>query len=72
MKQRKSTAIPVDNRLAVGIEDAAAMLGVGLNMAERIGREAGACFYLGKRKLYNIELLRAYLRKKGGKEDDAI
>ncbi len=50
-----------ETRITVGINDLQIMLGVGKNTAAQIGRDAGAEIHIGRRKLYNVEKVKAYM-----------
>ena len=58
-KLKRETAHP----LFVGLEGLAAALDCGRNMADRIGREAGAKVKLGGCARYNLERVKEYLEK---------
>lgn len=47
--------------ITVGIKDLMAILGVGRNKAYMIGKEAGAEVKLGRRCVYNVKKIEAYL-----------
>ena len=47
--------------LAVNQEQCQALLGVGRNTADKIGKEAGAVIHIGRRKLYNVKKIQEYL-----------
>ena len=51
------------HRVAVDIQELMTLLCVGRQTAERIGRESGAGFRVGKRKLYNMQKIQAYVDK---------
>lgn len=59
MYQRKRTEN--ENRIAVDIQELQSLLSLGRNSAAKIGVEAGAAFSIGKRRLYNVEKVRAYI-----------
>lgn len=52
-------------RITVGINDLQIMLGVGKNTAAQIGKVAGAELHIGRRKLYNVEKVKAYIDSLG-------
>lgn len=47
--------------IAVNIDQLQNMLGVGKNTATKVGTEAKATIHIGKRKLYNVKKIQAYL-----------
>lgn len=57
----KTNVIDCDNKMAVDINGLQAMLSVGRNTADEVGVKAGAVIRLGKRKLYNVKKIEAYL-----------
>ena len=59
MKATKRTE--VNNPITVDITSLQAMLGVGKTTADRIGREANAVIKVGKRKLFSVDKIRAYM-----------
>ncbi len=67
----KRNSIEVNNKITVDINELQGMLSVGRNTALRIGEEANAVVRIGRRKLYNVEKIEAYMRgKTGGESDD--
>lgn len=67
----KRNSIEVKNKITVDINELQGMLSVGRNTALRIGEEANAVVRIGRRKLYNVEKIEAYMRgKTGGESDD--
>lgn len=50
-----------DNKLAVDIYELQAMLSVGKNTADEIGEKAGAVIRIGRRKLFVVKKVEAYL-----------
>lgn len=57
---RKTTNIDCDNKIAVDINGLQALLSVGRCTADEIGEKAGAVVRVGRRKLYNVEKVKAY------------
>lgn len=57
----KRLNIETPNKIAVDITALQAMLSVGKNTADEIGEKAGAVIRIGRRKLYNIKRIEAYL-----------
>lgn len=49
------------NSIAVDIDKLQAMLGVGKNTADKIGKDAGAVIHVGRRKLFNVRKVQAYI-----------
>lgn len=52
------------NNIAVDINGLQELLGVGKNTADRIGKESMSIFFIGKRKLFNVSKVQAYLDQK--------
>ena len=57
----KTKRIETDNHIAVDIIKLQAMLGVGKNTADDIGRKANAIIKVGRRKLYNVRRIQEYV-----------
>lgn len=57
----KTNVIETDNKIAVDINGLQAMLSVGKNTAADVGEKAGAVIRLGRRKLYNVKKIQAYM-----------
>lgn len=51
------------NSIAVDIDKLQGMLGVGKNTADKIGKDAGAVIHVGRRKLFNVRKIQAYIDK---------
>ena len=64
----KTNIKETNNNMAVGIDQLQAMLGVGKNTADKIGKDAGAVFYVGRRKLFNVSKVQAYLDQAAERE----
>ena len=60
----KTNVSEVENKMAVGIDQLQTMLGVGRNTADKIGKDAGAVIHIGRRKLFNVNKVQAYLDQK--------
>lgn len=58
----KTNVIESDKKITVDINGLQAMLSVGKNTAADIGEKAGAVVRIGRRKLYNVELVENYMR----------
>lgn len=58
----KTNIIESDKKITVDINGLQAMLSVGKNTAADIGEKAGAVVRIGRRKLYNVELVENYMR----------
>lgn len=58
---RAEVAEVIDNRVAVNINTLAGMMDCGLVTARRIGANAGARVQIGKRVLYRLDKINAYL-----------
>ena len=50
-----------ENKLVVGIDGLQDMLSIGKNNAALIGEAAGAVVRVGRRKLYNVAKIQAYI-----------
>lgn len=62
---RKTNVIESDNKITVDINGLQAMLSVGRNTANEIGEKAGAVIRIGRRKLYNVNKVQAYIDSNG-------
>jgi len=49
------------DRVAVDIKELQSMLCIGRVSAEKIGEQAQAVIKIGRRKLYNVERVKAYI-----------
>ena len=65
----KTNTGTTDQRITVDIVTLQSMLCVGRGSADRIAQEAGAVVRIGRRKLYNVPAIQAYIDQKaaGGK-----
>lgn len=59
VKKFDSNAEPI----CVSIADAQRILGIGKNKTYQIGAESGAMFKLGKRTLFRVDKLKAYIEQ---------
>jgi hypothetical protein len=57
----KTTEIKTDNKITVDINGLMGMLSVGRQTAEQIATAAGAGLKVGRRKLYRVDKITAYL-----------
>lgn len=57
-------------RITVGIKELADMLSVGRNTALTIAEEAGAGIKFGRRKLYNVEKIKAYMGEQAKEQNN--
>lgn len=57
-------------RITVGIKELADMLSVGRNTALAIAEEAGAGIKFGRRKLYNVEKIKAYMGEQAKEQNN--
>lgn len=57
----KTKIVETNNNIAVGVDQLQAMLGVGRNTADKIGKDAGAVIHIGRRKLFNVSKIQKYL-----------
>lgn len=62
----KTNYIETDNKLTVDINGLQAMLSLGRNTAATIGEEAGAVIRIGRRKLYSVKKIEAYMSQLTG------
>lgn len=53
---------PTD-KYAIDVLGVMEMFSIGKNNADQIGKDAGAVFYIGRRKLFNVKKLQAYIDK---------
>ena len=60
----KTKTVNTTNQMAVDINKLQEMLGVGKNTADKIGKEAGAVIRIGRRKLFNVSKIQAYIDSK--------
>lgn len=60
---RKTVTRDVERRLAVNTSDLQSMLGCGIDTATKIGTEARAKIQIGRRVIWNVEKIQAYLDK---------
>lgn len=49
------------NPITVDIEGLQSLLSLGRGTANKIGEQAGAVIKIGKRKIYNVERVKAYM-----------
>ena len=52
-----------DQKIAVDIKELQTILSVGQYTASKIGEEAGAVIRVGRRKLYNVKKIEAYMQQ---------
>ena len=69
---RKTNTQPTNERIAVDIDTLQTMLSIGRNNAYRIAEDAGAVITIGRRKLFNVKKVQAYMDSisEGGREGD--
>lgn len=65
---RKTNEQRNENAIAVNMDQLQAMLGVGRNTADKIGKDAGAVMHVGRRKLFNVGKVQRYLDRISGEE----
>ena len=65
---RKTKTTDVKEKVAVNINQLQAMLGCGKATANKIGEDAGAVIRIGKRKLFSVNKVRAYIDHKTEEE----
>jgi len=58
---RKTANRPAEQKLAVDINELAAMLSCGTASARKIARDAGARITVGRRVLYSVQRINEYL-----------
>lgn len=49
------------NKGAIDIKELMEYLSVGMRSADKVGKEAGAIIRIGRRKLFNVKKIQAYL-----------
>ena len=57
----KTTRTDAEKKIMVDIVDLQAMLSTGRNTAAQIGEKAGAVVRIGRRKLYRVDRIEAYI-----------
>lgn len=57
-------------RITVDIKELTEMLSVGRNTALAIAEEAGAGIKFGRRKLYSVERIKAYMDEQAEEQND--
>lgn len=57
----KTNATETENKISVDIKGLQSLCGVGRNTAAKIGEDAGAVIRIGRRKLYNVQLVQEYM-----------
>ncbi len=58
---RKTRSIETERKLTVDIRELQGMLSVGQQSAAAIGEAAGAVVRIGRRKLYRVDRVEAYI-----------
>ena len=66
MEQKNNTV----ERITVDIKQLTEMLSVGRNTALAIAEEAGAGIKFGRRKLYNVEKIKAYMGEQAKEQNN--
>lgn len=61
MWKTKSSEVDINKRIALSIPDLAASLSCGISTADRIACEAGAIFYIGRRKFASVSKVREHI-----------
>lgn len=51
------------DKYAIDVLGVMELFSIGKNNADQIGKDAGAVFYIGRRKLFNVKKLQAYIDK---------
>lgn len=64
MQKTKTDGEPI-NKLMVDIESLRGLLSCGTTTARKIAESANASIKIGKRRLYNVEKIKAYLAQMG-------
>lgn len=57
------------NKGAIDITELMEYLSVGRQSADKVGKEAGAIIRIGRRKLFNVKKIQAYLDSKCEEEE---
>lgn len=60
---RKTRTTEMEKKIMVDINELQGMLSVGMQSAAAIGTEAGAVVRIGRRKLYRVDKVEAYINK---------
>lgn len=58
---RKTKCIETDRKLMVDIKELQGMLSIGQQSAAAVGEAAGAVVHVGRRKLYRVDRIEAYI-----------
>ena len=58
----------VDQKIAVNVNELCEMLCIGKNKAYQVGADAGAVVKIGRRTLFNVEKIRAYINERSGSD----
>lgn len=61
---QKTGAPRINEKITVDIIELMTMLSLGKTTAANIGKEAGAVITVGRRKLYNVAKIKAYMNNK--------
>lgn len=67
---RKTSYIETENKICVDIVGLQALLSCGVVAAKQIADEANACFYIGRRRMYDVEKIKKHISEIGGKHHE--
>ena len=70
MNKMQNSDIPIDKKMCVASQELQEILGCGRWTAEKIGRESKSVVKVGKRKLYNLKKISAYIDAKSDMEEE--
>ena len=65
MKSTRQTEADISNKIMVDIIGLQGLLSCGMGTAKEIAEKAGATMFFGRRRLYNVEKIKAYLNQIG-------
>lgn len=59
--EKQNRIINPSDGITTDIKGVMSMLGVGKNMALKVGKESGALIKLGRRSLYKVDVIKSYI-----------
>lgn len=60
---RKTNVVETEKKIMVDIKELQGMLSIGMQSAAAIGEAAGAVVRVGRRKLYRVDRIEAYINQ---------
>jgi len=64
---KKTNYIETENKISVDIVGLQALLSCGIVAAKRLADDANAVFYIGRRRMYDVEKIKKHIAEIGGK-----